>query len=98
MTSLQRALVALPVVFALAAVSACSSVDNVIDCHTICKRYGDCFNSSYDVGACETRCKNNSASDQNFQSKVNTCDACIDDKSCASATFNCAPSCNGIVP
>ena len=98
MSPLQRLLVALPVAFAIAAVGACSSVSNAIDCHSICKRYGDCFNSSYDVDACESRCKSNAASDQDFQNKVNTCDACIDDRSCTSATFNCAPSCNGIVP
>jgi len=98
MSSLKHLLVLVPVALVLAAVSACSSVDNAIDCHTICQRYADCFNTSYDVGACETRCKNSAASEQDFQSKVNTCDACIDNRSCASATFNCASSCNGVVP
>ena len=98
MNSLKRLLVVLPVAFVIAAMGACSSVDNAIDCHSICKRYGDCFNSAYDVGACESRCKSNSASDSDFQNKVNTCNACIDDRSCTSAVFTCASNCNGIVP
>jgi hypothetical protein len=92
MKTLHRILSVSAISAVIAVAAACSSVDNAIDCHTICQRYSDCFNSSYDVSACESRCKNNSSADKDFQNKVNTCDACIDDKSCSSAT------CNGIVP
>ncbi|CAN5716422.1 hypothetical protein BH09MYX1_BH09MYX1_00070 [soil metagenome] len=95
MNHLKAAFLLIPIVVIA---SACSSIDNAIDCHTICQRYADCFSSSYDVSACESRCKDNSSKDSNYQNKVNTCDACIDDKSCTSATFTCASNCNGIVP
>lgn len=78
--------------------TACSSIDNAIDCNSICKRYADCFNSAYDVSACESRCKSNSQNDADYQNKVNTCSACIDDRSCSSATFNCAGNCSNVVP
>lgn len=98
MTSRRRKLLLILPFLALGvALGACSSIDNAIDCHTICKRYADCFNSSYDVGACEDRCKANS-NDSSFQNHVNTCDACITDKSCTSAVFGCSADCNGVVP
>ncbi len=77
---------------------ACSSVDNAIDCHAICKRYADCFNSAYDVSACESRCKKNAGDDPDYAHKVDVCSACIDDQSCSSATFNCGGSCASVVP
>jgi hypothetical protein len=76
----------------------CSSIDNVIDCHKICDRYQSCFDKSYDTDACADRCHDQSSQDPNYQDKANQCEACIDDKSCASATFNCASECAGIVP
>lgn len=77
---------------------ACSSVDNAVDCRAICKRYADCFNSSYDVASCESRCKSNAANDGDYAHKVDVCSTCIDDQSCTSATFNCGGSCGNIVP
>ena len=77
---------------------ACSAVDNAVDCHAICKRYADCFNSAYDVAACESRCKSNAANDRDYAHKVDVCSACIDDQSCTSATFNCGSSCSSVVP
>jgi hypothetical protein len=78
--------------------AGCDHITNAIDCHGICQRYADCFDKSYDTGACENRCKGNANSDKDQMSKVEQCNDCIDDKSCSDATFKCAVQCTGIVP
>lgn len=96
----------LPAVFmgaimAVAAAGCSSTVDeisNKIDCHSVCKRYQDCFNSDYDVDGCTDKCENSADSSDARQNKLKACDDCIDDKSCAGATFNCSDECAGIVP
>ena len=88
--------------FAALLLLACSStvdeVTNTIDCHSVCKRFADCYNPDYDVDGCTDKCENNADSDEDRERKLETCDACIDDRSCADATFNCADDCIGIVP
>ena len=76
----------------------CDSIDEAFDCSDVCGRYRDCYDSSYDVDACESRCRTNAANDPNVKAAADACDSCIGDKSCASATFNCAGSCGSIVP
>jgi len=76
----------------------CGTVDNAFDCNAICSRYKSCFDSSFDVAACGTRCRVASKGDADFTRRVNVCDACIDSRSCAAATFSCATSCVGVVP
>jgi hypothetical protein len=78
--------------------AGCGKVENAIDCHSVCDRYKSCYDSSYDVDGCAQKCRDNSSNDSSFQQKADECDACIGDKSCASATFNCATQCAGIVP
>ena len=73
-------------------------ITNSVDCHTVCKRYADCFNSDYDVDGCSDKCESRAGSDDDKQRALRACDACIDDRSCTSATFNCADDCVGIVP
>jgi hypothetical protein len=81
-----------------AGASGCDSVDAAFDCHEVCGRYQDCYDSSYDVGACEDRCRTNAANDPNVKNDADACESCIGDKSCISATFNCGGSCGAIVP
>jgi hypothetical protein len=82
--------------------SACSDtvdeVTNKIDCHSVCERYADCFNADYDVDGCSDKCENRADSSEQREQKLEQCSACIDDRSCTSATFNCAADCAGIVP
>jgi hypothetical protein len=78
--------------------SGCSTADNLFDCQAVCTRYRDCFSSSYDVAACRNRCRSNSEADPSVQQKADQCQACIDDKSCAAATFSCTTECAAIVP
>lgn len=82
---------------AMALLGACG-VDAALDCHAICDRYRTCFENSYDVGACETRCRSNSANSADYRRQANTCDACIDARSCAASTFNCVGPCASVVP
>lgn len=71
---------------------------NRIDCHQVCKRYADCFKSDYDVDGCSDKCENSADDDAARERKLEACDACIDDRSCNEAAFNCADECLGIVP
>ncbi len=77
---------------------ACSDVDAAFDCHAVCDKYKTCFNASYDVSACTSRCRTAAANDSNYKDKADMCETCIDDRSCASATFSCTLECGSIVP
>jgi hypothetical protein len=71
----------------------CGEAEQAFDCQSVCSKYQSCFNKDYDVGACRDRCRNNVS-----RAKADSCESCINDKSCASATFTCATECGGIVP
>ena len=91
-------------VLAVLFVAGCSSVSTVdeatsnVDCHSVCKRYADCFDSAYDVDGCSDKCQSSADSSDTRQRRLKACDTCIDDRSCTDATFNCASDCAGIVP
>ena len=98
-----RALLLLAVGFAGGAVglfssAGCDSADAAFDCASVCGRYRDCFDATYDVSACRTRCRDASANDATVRQRADACDACIGGMSCAGATFNCAQDCSAIVP
>jgi hypothetical protein len=75
----------------------CDEAQNAFNCTDLCNRYRDCFDHSYDTGSCSSRCQDNANSNQNFDERANSCQNCMNDNSCAAATFSC-PSCAGIVP
>lgn len=75
----------------------CSEVDERFDCAQICSRYSDCFDASYDVDACTNRCESKADTEQGFADKADTCETCLDDRSC-SGSFACTSECVGIVP
>jgi hypothetical protein len=77
---------------------AADAIEAKIDCHSVCTRYSDCFNADYDVSACQTDCENGVDSGDIDQSNLDDCENCIDDRSCADATFSCATDCISIVP
>ncbi len=95
---MRRILTAIALTFSVAAIGGCGKIDNAIDCHQICSRYQTCFDSTYDVGACEGRCKNRSAADGNYQRTVDQCNACISDRDCSAATFHCGTECSTVIP
>lgn len=77
---------------------ACQPIDAAFDCDTICTRYKNCFDGSYNVDTCATRCRENAKVEKDFYRAVNTCEACINDRACASATFSCGSDCSRVVP
>jgi len=78
--------------------NGCGTADNIFDCQAVCSRYRDCIKSDYDVGMCRDRCRSRSETDSSVRAAADECQACIDEKSCASATFSCTTSCGSIVP
>jgi hypothetical protein len=81
-----------------ALMSGCGAIDSAADCQSICDRYRTCFDSAYDVTACASRCRADSNSNADHKRQADSCNACIDSRSCTSATFNCGASCGSIVP
>ena len=71
---------------------------NTITCNDVCRRYADCFDASYDVDGCTNRCENDATADEQQEQRLESCDTCIEDRSCASAVFSCSTECVGIVP
>ena len=86
------------VTLVLFVLSSCGAIDSALDCRAICSRYSSCFDSKYDVGACESRCRTSSGNDPDYRRKADQCSACIDERACTSATFNCAAQCASVVP
>jgi hypothetical protein len=77
--------------------AGCDKADEIFDCQSVCSRYQDCFDKSYDVGKCRSDCRANSERDSTIRQKADTCEKCISGKSCT-ASFACATECVGIVP
>jgi hypothetical protein len=75
-----------------------NEIDRVTDCQDICARYSDCFDASYDVSSCRTRCADNARDSETFDQQVDQCENCLDDRSCSSAVFGCTTECSTIVP
>ncbi len=76
----------------------CDSVETAFDCEQVCTRYRDCYDASYNVDNCRSSCRSRAANDSSVRQAADTCEACIGDKSCLSATFQCGGSCSNIVP
>jgi hypothetical protein len=77
---------------------AADEVTNTVNCASVCNRYQECFDSDFDVEGCTDRCEDDADASENREERLESCDSCIDDKSCSEATFNCASQCAGIVP
>lgn len=88
----------LVVASAFLTLGACQPIDAAFDCNTICTRYKDCFDGAYDVEACADRCRSKAESTTNFYRSVDTCEACMTDRACVSATFTCGTDCSEVVP
>ena len=78
--------------------ASCDEIDAAFDCQQVCERYQDCFDSSYDVGACRSRCRTRSDQDSSTRQAADACENCMDDMSCASTVFSCSDDCVSIVP
>lgn len=74
------------------------TIDTAIDCNGICERYASCFNKEYDVSACAARCRKAASNEPDYRHKADTCNTCISERSCVSATFSCLTECVSVVP
>lgn len=97
-TMLAASLLGAVILAATMTVDGCGAADEIFDCQSVCQRYHDCYDSGYDVGACRQQCRDNSESNPSIRQDADQCEACIGDKSCLSATFQCADPCAHIVP
>ena len=86
------------VMFLSTSCAVVQKIDSAIDCGGICSRYASCFDSKYDTSACETRCRKAGSEDADYRRKADVCNACISERSCASAGFSCATECLSVVP
>lgn len=93
-----KSILGIAVMSASLALSACGAVDAVIDCGAICSRYSSCFNTAYDVGACESRCRSSSANNTEFRRQADICSACMNNISCTATLFSCGVQCSSVVP
>jgi hypothetical protein len=75
-----------------------NAVENRITCKDVCQRYSDCFDHSYDVDGCTDRCTNDSLDSSEKDAKLDACNSCIKDHSCAPAVFSCGSDCGSFVP
>jgi hypothetical protein len=78
--------------------SACNRVQTHFDCLQVCQRYSDCFDKSYDVGACKDRCEAMPGTADQRQEIADDCEDCLDNQSCISGQFACGNACQTIVP
>lgn len=67
-------------------------LDTLADCHNLCTRYADCFDSSTDVVDCTRRCESRVDSGEN--DRADRCDSCLNEyDTCLGATVACGVHC-----
>lgn len=85
---------------AAVSVGGCGAEDVVTtapDCTDVCDRYEECFDDDFDVVGCTADCADASIDDEDFQDRLDDCEACID-QTCGAPVFTCTAVCEGIVP
>ncbi len=78
-------------------VVGCDDIDNKLDCESVCNRYKECVNDDYDVDSCKSSCESEANASEDKERQLETCDTCIQDRSCGGAVFNCSTECAGII-
>ncbi|HEU4581127.1 MAG TPA: hypothetical protein VFS67_22875 [Polyangiaceae bacterium] len=76
---------------------ACSDAKNVVSCAQVCDKYKDCINSDYDVASCTSNCEDKANDSDDRQDQLDSCNSCIEDRSCTSAVFNCTDECATVI-
>jgi hypothetical protein len=73
-------------------------VEQVVDCSKICRQYDDCIDDDdFDVTECVDRCQKNADDSETYADQADSCESCLDDKSCSEG-FACTAECAGILP
>jgi len=75
----------------------CSDAKNVVSCADVCDKYKSCINSDYDVTSCTTNCEDKANDSASRQDQLDSCDSCIQDRSCSGAVFNCTTECATVI-
>ncbi len=97
-TALPLVLLALCFTIIVLAATSCGGFDATAECQTACDRYASCNDAEFDAGACTEACADQAVGDADFQTRVNTCDACVEDSDCVEGEeFGCAEDCAGII-
>jgi hypothetical protein len=97
-TMLTRLIPAAALTFLLGtAALACSDAKNVVSCAEVCDKYKSCINSDYDVPSCTSRCEDKANDSASRQDQLDSCNSCIEDRSCTSAVFNCTTECATVI-
>ena len=78
--------------------AGCDDSEDAVDCIDVCDRYQDCVDDDYDVDDCVDSCEDEADDSEAWRDRLQACSTCIDDRSCASATFACSTECADIVP
>lgn len=79
---------------------AVDRIDNRWDCKQVCDRFAECFTDEddYDIEGCKDECTDNANEDNDFESKLDSCQECLEgDDECAEETVECANECTGVV-
>ena len=76
---------------------ACSDAENAVSCAQVCDKYKDCINSDYDVASCTTAGEDDANDSAERQKQLDSCNSCIEDRSCTSAVFNCTTECATVI-
>jgi hypothetical protein len=97
-----RASITILGVWAMTTIGGCANpveeIDESVDCADICDRYRDCYDDSYDTGACRNRCNGLVDGENGDPHAADACDACLDERSCVESAFTCGGACAGILP
>jgi hypothetical protein len=84
-----------------AAVTGCGEasdeVTNTVSCASVCGRYQECVDSDFDVDGCTDRCEDEADASENREERLQSCDSCIEDRSCVDATVTCSAECAGVI-
>jgi len=75
----------------------CADAKNVVSCAEVCNKYKSCINSDYDVASCTTQCEDKANDSASRQDQLDSCNSCIEDRSCSSAVFNCTTECASVI-
>ena len=82
----------------LGMISSCDEADELVDCQNICSRYKTCLaDDKFDVSDCRSKCEEKADKEQGFAEQADKCEACVDDRSCSNATWNCTNECAAII-
>ena len=92
--TMTRAMMTFFVLASLGGAGCVQEIDQAVDCANLCGRYADCYDSSYDRGACRDRCNEFVDNDERA---ANDCDTCLDDRACTES-FACSDECFGLLP